>query len=233
MRTLLGVVAVLIVLLGGAAALLLRTGSKSSPAVAPARVQSTLAPGVLPRPGVYRFAQSGYEEAKAGPLKIHRAFPPHGILVVSGSGDVVQEEWRYSQQHLEATRTRVTKRGRYSTWQRTRLTMVITQDEAHDATPVTLSRPNHLRVGQHWVQDYKVGGIRSVSRNRVTGRCGAGCFVLVADSTVSGPHPGTERDVTWESETTGLTVRETIDRHIGGAFPYRMHLEVRLLHPTP
>src|SRR6185437_3978089 len=118
---------------------------------------------------------------------------------------------------------------RYEVWERTRLTMVITQDEGHAATPVTLSRPTHLRVGQHWVQDYTVGAVHSVSRNHVTGRCGPRCFVVVADSTVSGAHPGTERDVTWESETTGLTVRETIDRHIGGTFPYRMHLEVRLI----
>ena len=60
-------------------------------------------------------------------------------------------------------------------------------------------------------------------------RCGAGCYVVVADSIVTGAHPGTERDVTWESETTGLTVRETMDRRIGGAFPYRMHLVVRLI----
>lgn len=209
---------------------LVHRGSKSTVAIAPKKVHATLAPGVLPRPGVHRYAQTGYEEAKAGPLKIHRAFPSRAILVVSGAGDVVQEEWRYSKQHLEATRTRVTPTGRYSIWQRTRLTMVITQDEAHATKPVTLSRPNHLHVGQHWVQEYTVGSVRSVSRNRVTGRCGPGCFVVVADSTVSGAHPGIERDVTWESETSGLTVRETIDRHIGGAFPYRMHLEVRLIH---
>jgi hypothetical protein len=220
---------VLAALVAGAIVVLLQRGSRSTPATAPATVRSTLAAGILPRPGVHRYAQSGFEEAKVGPLKIHRAFPRRAILVVSGSGDVVQEEWRYSKQHLEAMRTRVTPSGRYSVWQRTRLTMVITQDEAHDAKPVTLSRPTHLRVGQHWVQDYTVGGVRSVSRNRVTGRCGPGCFVLVADSTVSGAHPGTERDVTWESEATGLTVRETIDRRIGGPFPYRMHLEVRLL----
>jgi hypothetical protein len=107
--------------------------------------------------------------------------------------------------------------------------MVITQDEAHPAKPVTLSRPAELRVGRRWLQDYTVGRVRTVTRNRVTGRCGAGCFVVVADSTVTGAHPGTECDVTWESETTGLTVRETIDRRIGGAFPYRMHLEVRLI----
>lgn len=220
---------VLLAVAAAAVVVLVHRGSKSTEAAAPPAVHATLAPGILPRPGVHRYAQAGFEEAKAGPLKIHRTFPPRAILVVSGTGDVVQEEWRYSKQHLEATRTRVTSRGRYSVWQRTRLTMVITQDEAHAAKPVTLSRPNHLRVGQHWVQDYRVGGVHSVSRNRVTGRCGQGCFVVVADSVVSGAHPGTERDVTWESETSGLTVRETIDRHIGGAFPYRMHLEVRLI----
>ena len=129
--------------------------------------------------------------------------------MVSGTGNVVLEEWRFSRQHLETTRERVTPFGRWSVWQRT--------------------RPSRLRVGQHWVQDYTVGDVRSVSRNRVTGRCGPGCFVIVAGSTVSGAHPGTERDVTWESETTGLTVRETIDRRIGGTFPYRMHLVVRLI----
>ena len=229
MAKLVAAAVVLAALAAGAITVLVHRGSTSTPAVAPTTLQSTLAPGVLPRPGIYRFAQSGFEEAKAGPLKIHRRFPPRGLLVVSGAGDVVQEEWRYSKQHLEATRTRVTATGRYSVWQRTRLTMVITQDEAHPAKPVTLSRPNRLHVGQHWVQDYTVGGIRSVSRNRVTGRCGAGCYVVVADSKVTGAHPGTERDVTWESETTGLTVRETIDRRIGGTFPYRMHLEVRLI----
>jgi hypothetical protein len=141
----------------------------------------------------------------------------------------VQEEWRFSKQHLEATRTRVTGTGRYSLWQRTRITFVITQDEQHAARPGTLSEPARLRVGLSWVQDYTVGGVHSVSRNRVTGRCGRDCFILVADSVVTGAHPGTEHDVSWESTRTGLTLRETIDRRIGGTFPYRMHLELRLL----
>lgn len=208
---------------------LLHRGAKSTEAAAPAHLRATLAPGVLPRPGVYRYAQTGWEEAKAGPLRIHRRFPPRAILVVSGSGRLVQEEWRFSAQHLEATRTRVTATGRYSVWQRTRVTMVVTQDEAHPARPVTLSRPVHLRVGQRWVQDYTVGRVHSVSRNRVTGRCGPSCFVVVADSTVTGDHPGTERDVTWENVATGLDEREVIDRHIGGTFPYRMHVELRLI----
>ena len=229
MRRALPAAVVLAALVAVAIVVLVHRGSKSTVASAPKTVHATLAPGVLPRPGIYHYVQTGWEEAKAGPLKIHRAFPSRAVLVVSGSGHVVQEEWRFSKQHLEATRTRVTPTGRYSIWQRTRLTMVITQDEAHAAKPITLSRPTRLRVGQHWVQDYAVGGVRSVSRNRVTGRCGPGCFVLVADSTVFGSHPGTERDVTWESETTGLTVRETIDRHIGGAFPYRMHVDLRLV----
>ena len=86
-------------------------GLKSTEAVAPTADHATLSPGVLPRPGVHRYAQSGFEDAKAGPLKIHRAFPPQAILVMSGTGNVVQEEWRYSKQHLEATRTRVTETG--------------------------------------------------------------------------------------------------------------------------
>ncbi|HZP73199.1 MAG TPA: hypothetical protein VFA97_07455 [Gaiellaceae bacterium] len=214
---------------GLAAAILLRQGGKSTPAVAPPRVVSHLAPGVVPRAGIYRYAQSGYEQAKAGPITIRRRFPATGLLVVSGSGHVVQQEWRYSKQHLEAIRERVTPEGSYVVWQRTRLTMVVTQDEAHAATPATLTVPSRLHVGQRWVQSYRVGGVHSVSRNRVTGRCGNGCYVVVADSTVTGAHPGTERDVTWENPTTGVTLRETIDRRIGGTFPYRMQLTLRLL----
>lgn len=229
MRKLLVVLVLLLVVVGVATVLLVQSGSTSSPAAPPPRIAAHLAPGVVPRAGVYRYAQSGFEQAKAGPLTIHRRFPTTGLLVVSGSGHVVQQEWRFSKQHLEATRNRVTAAGSFVIWQRTRLTMVVTQDEAHAATPATLAEPAHLHVGQHWVQDYTVGGIRSISRNRVTGRCGSGCFVIVADSTVSGAHPGTEHDVTWENPTTGLTLRETIDRRIGGTFPYRMQLTIRLL----
>ena len=229
MRKLLVALVLLTVVVGAVAVLLLQAGSTSTPAAAPPRVVARLAPGVVPRAGVYRYAQTGFEQAKAGPLKIHRRFPATGLLVVSGSGHVVQQEWRYSKQHLEATRDRVTATGSYVIWERTRLTMVVTQDEAYVAKPATLSEPAHLHVGQRWVQDYTVGGVRSISRNRVTGRCGKGCFVVVADSTVSGAHPGTEHDVTWENPTTGLTLRETIDRHIGGTFPYRMQLTLRLL----
>lgn len=214
-----------------AAFLLLRQGSKATPAAAPATVEKQLAPGVLPRAGVYRYAQSGYEEAKLGPLKIHRSFPKTGLLVVSGSGNLVQEEWRYSKQHLEATRNRVTPTGTYTTWERTRLQIIITQDQADRTKPAPLDLPATLHVGQRWTEDYTVNGIRSVSRNVVTRGCGAGCFVIVANSTVTGAHPGTERDVTWQSTKTGLPLRETIDRRIGGSFPYRMLLTVRLL-PT-
>src|SRR6266849_1863884 len=101
MRKALVAAGVLTALVAVTVVVLLHRGSKSTEAVAPTRVVATLAPGVLPRPGVHRYAQSGFEEAKAGPLKIHRAFPPRGVLVVSGSGHVVQEEWRYSKQHLE------------------------------------------------------------------------------------------------------------------------------------
>jgi hypothetical protein len=220
LRKLLAVAVVLIAAGVVAAVVLLQKGSKSSPAVAPPRVQAQLAAGVVPRAGIYRYAQVGFEQAKVGPITIHRRFPSTGILVVSGSGHVVQQEWRYSKQHLEATRDRVTATGSYVIWERTRLTMVVTQDEAHAA---------RLHVGQRWVQDYMVGGVRSVSRNRVTARCGGGCFVVVANSTVFGAHPGTEHDVTWENPATGLTLRETIDRRIGGTFPYRMQLALRLI----
>lgn len=229
MRRALAAAGVVAVLVAVGLFVLLRRGASSTEANAPARVRGTLAPGVLPRPGIHRYAQSGFEEAKVGPFKIHRAFPRQALLVVSGSGDVVQQEWRYSKQHLEAARTQVRATGRYTVWQRTRLTMVLTQDEAHAARPVTMSRPTQLRVGESWVQDYTVGGVRSVSQNRVTGRCGAACLVVVAESTLTGAHPGTERNVTWESQTTGLTIRQTIDRDVGGTFRYRMHLELRLI----
>ncbi len=233
MRKLLVALLLLIVALVAAAALLLRASGKSSPATAPVSVQATLAPGVLPRPGVYIYAQRGYEQAKAGPIKIHRKLPPQAILVVNGHGHIVQQEWRYSKQHLEAGRTLVNARGRFTLWNRTRLVLVITDDEAHDARPVTLSEPLHLHVGQSWVQSYTVGSIHTVSRNRIVRSelmQGKRVLVEIADSVVTGGgHPGTERDVDWHDPSTGLDLRETIDRHIGGTFPYEFHVDVRFL----
>jgi hypothetical protein len=187
---------------------------------------------VLPRPGVYVYAQTGYERAKVGPLTIRRAFPAQALFVVSGSGHVVQTEWRYSKQHLEASRVRVTTSGSYTLWQRTRLQLIVVADEAHATVPVTLSLPAHLHVGQTWTQRYSVNGISTVSRNRIVRRTtldGKRVFVETADSVVTGAHPGSERDVDWIDPSTGLDLRETIDRKVGGAFPYEMHVAVRYL----
>ena len=212
--------------------ILVHEGSKATPATAPAEVRAALAPGILPRPGVYVYAQTGYERAKLGPLTIRRRFPAQALLVVSGSGHVVQTEWRYSKQHLEASRVRVTPAGSYTLWQRTRLQLIVTDDEAHATRPVTLSLPARLHVGQAWTQRYSVNGISTVSRNRIVRRerlQGKPVFVETADSVVTGAHPGTERDVDWIDPSTGLDLRETIDRKIGGAFPYEMHVDVRFL----
>jgi hypothetical protein len=211
---------------------LVHQSTKATPATAPAVVQTTLAPGVLPRPGVYAYTQTGYEQAKVGPLTIRRKFPAQALLVVSGTGHVVQTEWRYSKQHLEASRERVTPTGSYTLWQRTRLQLVVTDDEAHATVPVTLSLPAHLHVGQAWTQRYSVNGITTVSRNRITGRttfAGKPVFVEVATSVVTGAHPGTERDVDWIDPASGLDLRETIDRRVGGSFPYEMHVDERFL----
>jgi hypothetical protein len=215
-----------------AAYILVHRSTKATPATAPAVVQAALAPGVLPRPGVYVYAQTGYEKAKLGPLTIRRTFPATALFVVSGTGHVVQTEWRYSKQHLEASRDRVTPTGSYTLWQRTRLQLIVTDDEAHDTHPVTLSLPAHLQIGEAWTQRYSVNGITTVSRNRIVRRTkldGKVVFVETADSVVSGAHPGTERDVDWIDPTTGLDLRETIDRQVGGAFPYEMHVDDRFL----
>ncbi len=215
-----------------AAYVLVHRSTKATPATAPAVVQASLAQGVLPRPGVYVYAQTGYERAKVGPLTIRRKFPATALLVVSGSGNVVQTEWRYSKQHLEATRVRVTPTGSYTLWQRTRLQLIVTDDEAHDTEPVTLSLPAHLHVGQAWTQRYSVNGITTVSRNRIVRRTtldGKVVFVEIANSIVSGAHPGTELDVDWIDPSTGLDLRETIDRKVGGSFPYEMHVDDRFL----
>ena len=211
---------------------LVHKSSKATPATAPARVETSLAPGVLPRAGVYLYAQTGYERAKLGPLTIRRAFPAQALLVVSGNGHVVQTEWRYSKQHLEASRVRVTSTGSYTLWQRTRLQLIVVDDEAHATVPVTLSLPARLHVGQAWTQRYSVNGVSTVSRNRIVRHAifdGKPVFVETADSVVTGAHPGTERDVDWIDLSTGLDLRETIDRKIGGAFPYEMHVDERFL----
>src|SRR5579872_7149110 len=104
-----GLVLVVAAVVGGY--LLVHGNTRATPATAPAQLQAALAPGVLPRAGVYVYSQNGYERASLGPLSIRRKFPAQALLVVSGTGHVVQTEWRYSKQHLEASRVRVTPTG--------------------------------------------------------------------------------------------------------------------------
>ena len=196
-------------------------------------MQATLAPGVLPRPGVYVYAQTGYERAKLGPLTIRRKFPAQALLVVSGTGHVVQTEWRYSKQHLEATRVRVTPTGSYTLWQRTRLQLIVTDDEAHATVPVTLSLPARLHVGQAWTQRYSVNGITTVSRNRIVRRADARGQAGVRRDRGLRRHRRPSRAP--NATSTGSTpppastcARRSIGRS-EASFPYEMHVDVRFL----
>jgi hypothetical protein len=58
-------------------------------------------------------------------------------------------------------------------------------------------------------------------------------YEISSVSVTGGAHPGTDREIDWYAPALGMDVRFSIDRRIGGTFPYRMNAVARLLTPSP
>jgi hypothetical protein len=197
--------------------------------------------GPPPAPGVYPLALKGWECGGIGPICLRRSLPSHGLMVVTRRPGTLTIEVDLSRQHLEAQRYLLARRGRLLAWQRTRITMAgITSDDHRAAVPPPLSTPARLRVGQRWTERFRVGDVRVSARNLVLRRDmlvvgGRRCrtFVIQSVSLTAGPHPGTERDLSWFCPALGLDLRDTVSRRITGTFPYKLELDARLLRATP
>ena len=197
--------------------------------------------GGPPAPGVYTYAVHGSECAGVAFVCVSRSLPSRAQVVVTRGGNLLTMEVDLSAQHLEAQRYRLTSAGRMLVWQRTRITILgVTQDDAEDTVPATLSQPANLSPGLRWTQRFKAQALPVVSRNRVV-RVGSAVvagrryrvYEISSVSVTGGAHPGTDREIDWYAPALGMNVRFSIDRRIGGTFPYRMSADARLLTPSP
>ena len=199
-------------------------------------------PGALqPRPGVYRYAVTGWECAGVGPLCLRRALPARAYLIVIQRSGSLQLELDLSAEHRESVRYQVRGGARFESWQDTFLSFAgVSQENAEATVPATLALPARLRTGLHWTQRFHVAELPVRSDNRVlrrepveVGGRSVETFVIASDSVTGGAHPGTEHDVAWHAEALGLDVRQTISRRIGGAFPYRLEATATLEQLAP
>jgi hypothetical protein len=206
-------------------------------------VQGSVPPTGSPPPGVYAYAISGWECAGVGPLCLHRSLPGLAYAIVTRRGDRLTIEIDLSQEHVEASRWRITARGRLLEWERARISILgVTEDDAHTLDPpTTLALPAHPRVHQTWTQVFHdsalpVRVVNSIPRQEtltVAGRPVRTWLILSANVT-GGAHAGTENDRDWQDVASGVDVKMTIDRRITGAFPYRLRVTgtVRSLVPV-
>jgi hypothetical protein len=193
-----------------------------------------------PTPGVYTYAVRGQECAGIAGLMLCRSFPAHARMILTRTPGTITIELDLSQQHLETQRYTLRRDGRYLAWQRVRIVFGVAQDDARNTEPATLALPAVLRVGQHWTQRFSVGDLVSTSTNTVTrrvtipiGGVRVATYEIDASSTTTGPHPGTETDLTLHDPRDGLDVRLVVHRRIGGTFPYTMDVDATLLSTVP
>ena len=187
----------------------------------PARVR----PGV-PRAGVYSYRVQGRETAKAGPASIGRDLPGRASYVVTPTPAGYEEEWRLSEEHIEAFRYRVAPGGARTVWTRTKLTFLgFGRDDRRDLRPPPLRMPLRPRVGQTWRSSYMAGDLpvmvaaRVLRREpvRVGGRP-VPALVVHVHSETGGAHPGTRDERVWWAPSLALALRMEVDMEVRGTF---------------
>jgi hypothetical protein len=243
-------VAVLVVLAAAGAVLWAWQSARSSDPVSEeealasfrdgAGVPRSARPGV-PRQGVYTYRQSGSERGGAGPISVRRGLPDEARYVVTPAGGGYQQELLLSEQHIEAIRFRVTRRGSRATWRRTDVTFAgIGRDDRRDLRPPPLHLPRRLAVGLSWSGRYRAGELPVSFRSEVLRRepvAVAGerlpSFVVRTVGDTGGPHPGRRVDTLWWSPRLALPLRWTIEMEIEGVVTLDATADLRLESPRP
>lgn len=194
-----------------------------------------------PEPGVYRFRVSGREAAGSGVLSADRALPSEAVYVITPTADGYHEDLRFSKEHVEEARFRVTDEGPVATWRRTKVTFLgLGTDDRNDVVPPSLDHPSELGRGDRWSGTYRLGELEVSYRARVVSTGTAeidGRQVETAtfrtESTYAGPTPGERTDVvTWAPELS-LPLSWTIEQSTGGSAEFTMSAEMELVSATP
>jgi hypothetical protein len=194
-----------------------------------------------PLPGVWTYRLAGDETVGLGPLRVDRTFPPEAQVVVRRA---LSGYWRtlvFSEEHIEASRLRVTPRGQYLDERVTTVKVAgIGREDAKRLVPPPLTLPNPIRVGMTWPERYALDDVRVNARARVlrrqrvqVGDRNVEAFVIRVVAHITGPLPGARTDEVWWSPALSMPVRWGIDMDITGTASLRMRADLTLAAPAP
>lgn len=205
-------------------------GSGTAPAVAGA-----------PRSGVWTYRASGDETVGIGPVTIDRDLPAEAQIVVRSAPKGFWRTLVLSEEHVEASRLRITPKGEYLEERVTTLKVTgLGRDDREMLVPPALVYPSAMEPGDAWTERYMLDKVRVVTRARVLRADavqvdGQRVPVLVIEKRgkVSGPLAGFRDDRIWWSPGLRMPVRWEMRNTLDGFASLRTDAELVLTRPAP
>lgn len=205
-------------------------GSGAAPAVAGA-----------PRSGVWTYRATGDETVGVGPVTIDRALPSEAQIVVRPAPKGFWRTLALSEEHVEASRLRVTPKGEYLEERVTSVKVTgLGRDDREKLVPPPLVYPVAIEVGDTWTERYSMDEVRVVVRARVIGRttidvAGTRVPVVIIDKRgkVSGPLAGVRDDRVWWSPEMRMPVRWVMRTDLDGFASLRTDADLTMVRPAP
>ena len=205
-------------------------GSGTAPAV----------PGA-PRSGVWTYRVTGDETVALGPVTIDRDLPAEARIVVRPAPNGFWRTLAFSEEHVEASRLRITPKGEYLDERVTSVKVTgLGRDDRQRLVPPPLVYPSGMEPGDAWTERYAMEGVRVVTRARVLRAepvevDGAPVQALVIDKrgTVSGALAGVRDDRIWWSPELRMPVRWVVHTKLDGFASLRTDADLVLLRAVP
>lgn len=194
-----------------------------------------------PRPGLYRYRQSGHERGGIGPITIGRDLPARAPYVIRSVDGGYDEALHLADQHVEQLRLRLGPDGWRAVERRTHLTFAgIGRDDRRALAPPPLHLPQTMAIGYRWTSQYRAGDLRVVARGRVLARGTVRveghphpvAIVRIVGDT-EGAHFGRRIDTLWWSTAHSLALRWRIDMRLRGVVRLDAQSDLHLESLTP
>lgn len=196
---------------------------------------------VGPRSGVWTYRATGDETVSIGPFDVDRTLPPEARIVVRPAPGGYWRTLAFSEEHVEASRLRVTPRGQYLEERVTTVRVAgIGRDDRQVLVPPPLTIPRVLRVGMTWAERYSLDEVKVEAAVRVlrrepvrVGDSDVPAFVIRTTADITGPFPGTRVDEVWWSPALSMPVRWKLDMDISGIASLRTTADITMTAPPP